>query len=80
MRTKPTMCKRMLRSVMAIAFSAGLAFGVFGTQDLSWSSAPTTHVSADLSWSTAPATHVSAGQSIAPPDLSWSVAPVDTAA
>lgn len=64
-RTKPTMCKRMLRSVMAVAFSAGLAFGVLSTQDLSWSGTP--------------ATHVSAGRNIAPPDLSWSVAPVDAA-
>jgi len=65
-RTKPTMCKKLLRSVMAVAFSAGLAFGVFGTQDLSWSGTPTTHTSA--------------GQSSAPPDLSWSAAPADAAA
>lgn len=53
------MCKRMVRSVLAVAFSAGLVFGAYGALDLSWSSEPATHPD-------------SSGEAVAPPDLSWS--------
>lgn len=39
------MCKRMLGSVLAAAFSAVLAFGTIGTLDLHWDTEP---VSADM--------------------------------
>lgn len=39
------MCKRMLGSVLAVAFSAGLVFGAIGTLDLHWDTQP---VSADM--------------------------------
>ncbi|MEU3898691.1 hypothetical protein [Streptomyces sp. NPDC045251] len=38
MRTKPIMCKRMLRSILAVAFSAGLVFGTATGLDLGWDS------------------------------------------
>jgi hypothetical protein len=58
----------MVRSVLAVAFSAGMVFSAASALDLSWSSEPadaqvsstTEAVPGDLSWS------------IAPPDLSWS--------
>jgi hypothetical protein len=67
----------MVRSVLAVAFSAGLVFGAYGALDLSWSSEPAqvqdssdeAVVPPDLSWSS-----VQAG------DLSWSIAPKETAA
>ncbi|MYQ81349.1 hypothetical protein GTW64_30025 [Streptomyces sp. SID4923] len=55
------MRSRKLRSVLAVAFSAGLVLGVFGTLDLAWdgtAAKSTGAVSAapapDLAWDTVP--------------------------
>ncbi len=53
------MRKRMLRSVLAVAFSAGLVFGAIGLQDLWWDSAPAGAGTTDTQ--------------AAPPDLHWDV-------
>ncbi|MEV6113624.1 hypothetical protein AB0L59_14180 [Streptomyces sp. NPDC052109] len=53
MRTKPIMCKRMLRSVLAVAFSAGLVFGMVSTLDLGWDSTKSVNQAKsaqDLGW------------------------------
>lgn len=63
-RTKPTMSNKSLRSVLAVAFSAGLAFGMFGALDLTRGDAPHRAVEAwskaapkpgDVVWDTVPA-------------------------
>ncbi|MFF8643585.1 hypothetical protein [Streptomyces sp. NPDC015345] len=59
MRTKPTMFKRMLRSVLVTTFSVGLALGAVTTLDLSWNSVPaggsaTAAPQSDLSWNVLP--------------------------
>ncbi|OAH09592.1 hypothetical protein STSP_70470 [Streptomyces jeddahensis] len=52
------MCKKMLRSVLAVAFSAGLLFGAVSPLDLAWDSAPADVNVAiappDLAWDAAP--------------------------
>ncbi|NEB37971.1 hypothetical protein [Streptomyces sp. SID14515] len=63
-RTKPTMCKKTLRSVLAVAFSAGLASGVLGAIDLAAGAAP--ERAAELRSEAAP-----------PPDLTWDFVPSD---
>ncbi|RSS83808.1 hypothetical protein [Streptomyces sp. WAC06614] len=65
MRTKPTMYKRMLRSALAVVFSAVAVFGAVGALgadagnvqaevDTGWTSAPTGK--ADTGWTSIPAT------------------------
>jgi hypothetical protein len=48
------MCKRTLRSVLAVAFSAGLVLGAASTLDLGWDGATAvvsvSDVSQDLGW------------------------------
>jgi len=61
------MGNKMLRSVLAVAFSAGLAFGVFGTSDLTRGDAPHRAVEA---WSRAPK----------PGDVVWDTVPAGQAA
>ncbi|GAB7103287.1 hypothetical protein JCM4814A_16010 [Streptomyces phaeofaciens JCM 4814] len=51
------MCKRMLRSVLAVAFSAGLVFGAVGTQDLWWDSVPADAGAANTQAAPAPDLH-----------------------
>jgi hypothetical protein len=58
------MYKRLLHSVLAVSFSAGLLFAVAGGSDLVWDSAPTG----------AAVTHTEAG-SVLPPDLVWDFVP-----
>jgi hypothetical protein len=56
-RTKTTMCKRMLRTVLAVAFSAGLVLGAVSPQDLGWDSVSALSVATapmDLGWDMAP--------------------------
>lgn len=65
-RTKPTMGKKMLRSVLAAAFSAGLTFGALSTMDLAWDSTPTETAGVQV-------------QAVAPPDLAWDSIPVNLA-
>lgn len=52
------MYKRMLRSVLATAFAAGLALGAATTMDLAWDSKPAGGGAVGT-------------QSEAPPDLGW---------
>jgi hypothetical protein len=67
-RTKPTMGKRMLRSVLVAVFSVVVAFGALdGLSDAKGD------VRADTSWPAAGANTGPAG----PPDTSWPLAPVD---
>lgn len=63
------MSSKSLRSVLAVAFSVGLALGVFGTLDLAWDSAPakTTGVQRE-------GVVAAVGS-----DLAWDIAPVKTA-
>ncbi|MFF9346964.1 hypothetical protein [Streptomyces sp. NPDC014734] len=56
------MSNKMLRSVLAVTFSAGLTFGVIGTLDLAWDSAPTGKATVRA-------------QDMAPPDLAWDLVP-----
>lgn len=47
------MCKRMLRSVLAVAFSTGLVFGTVSALDLGWDIKPPTaqaKSAQDLGW------------------------------
>lgn len=53
------MCKRMLRSVLAVAFSAGLVFGAASALDLGWdivkptsAAGSVTATADDLGWDT----------------------------
>lgn len=80
MRTKPTMHKRMLRSALAAAFSAAVAFGALGglgatkgdvAQDSSWSTkaAPP----GDSSWVIAASDVPGDSSWVAPTDSSWAV-------
>ncbi|GAA1506596.1 hypothetical protein GCM10009730_07710 [Streptomyces albidochromogenes] len=59
------MYKRMLRSVLATAFAAGLALGAATTMDLAWDSKPAGGA-------------VVGTQSDTPPDLGWDSAPAKT--
>lgn len=75
------MCKRTLRSILAVAFSAGLVFGAASTLDLGWDGS-TAVVSVsdgsqdlgwdsgtlDLGWDSSPAVVSAAG---VPGDLGW---------
>jgi hypothetical protein len=79
MRTKPTMHKRMLRSVLAAAFSAAVAFGALG--GLSGAQGDTAQ---DSTWQTTSVSAAGAGDSTwivtasaAPGDSTW-VAPTDS--
>lgn len=60
------MGNKMLRSVLAVAFSAGLAFGVVGTSDLTRGDA---HHTTTAVWSKA----------AKPGDFIWDTAPLDSA-
>lgn len=70
MRTKPTMHKRMLRSALAAAFSAALAFGA-----LSGLAGTTADAARDSTWSPGVDTAAVAGDStwVAPRDSTWVV-------
>ncbi|WP_330331304.1 hypothetical protein OHS33_17255 [Streptomyces sp. NBC_00536] len=65
MRTKPTMYKRMLRSALAVVFSAVAVFGAISAVDTDAGSA---RASYDTGWTSAPA-----GTSF---DTGWTSAPV----
>ena len=67
MRTKPTMRKRMLRSVLVAAFSAVVAFGT-----LSGLSGAKGDIRADSVWSLTPATAATGGAPAHPDDSVWS--------
>lgn len=75
MRTKPTMHKRMLRSALAAAFSAALAFGA-----LSGLAGTTGDTARDSTWSPGTGTvAASLGDStwVAPRDSTWIVTAAD---
>jgi hypothetical protein len=82
-RTKPTMYQRMLRSGLAVAFTAGLTLGAVAALDNSWSSGTAREGEAaglaagDISWS-APksASTVATMEDAADGDISWSFLPV----
>ncbi|OXY84182.1 hypothetical protein BEH93_25780 [Streptomyces sp. 2R] len=86
MRTKPTMSKKSLRSVLAVAFSAGLvsvALGALSPEGIGADSAVAVRSSAlppvDMAWDSAPAKQ--AGMSIEGergPDMGWDFAPTET--
>jgi hypothetical protein len=65
-RTKPNMGNKMLRSVLAAAFSVALTAGALGTLDLAWDSAPNKTAGVQV-------------QAVAPPDLAWDSIPVNLA-
>ncbi|MEV0494767.1 hypothetical protein, partial [Streptomyces atratus] len=69
MRTKLTMYKRMLRSVLAASFVAALGLGGVGAGDIAWSTEAAS-VPGDIAWSVEAAP--------APGDIAWS-APGDIA-
>lgn len=80
MRTKPTMHKRMLRSVLVAAFSAVVAFGALSglsttksdiAMDSSWST--TAAVPADSSWVIVASDVPGDSSWVAPADSSWAV-------
>ncbi|MDJ0466782.1 hypothetical protein [Streptomyces sp. H27-C3] len=81
MRTKPTMYKRMLRSVLATAFVAALAYGTLGAGDISWSSqaAPPGDISWNVEAASAPG-DISWDVEGAPGDISWGIAPANAGA
>jgi len=66
------MCKRMLRSVLAVAFSTGLVFGTVSTLDLGWDIVrPAGHADSalDLGWDITPRT----SQTASGQDLGWDI-------
>ncbi|MER5929922.1 hypothetical protein [Streptomyces sp. NPDC002054] len=67
MRTKSTMYKKLLRSVVAVALSTVVAYGVaggdLGTTDSGWGSGP-----ADSGWGSAPLDGWDSGWGSAPLD------------
>ncbi|WP_327430351.1 MULTISPECIES: 5'-nucleotidase [unclassified Streptomyces] len=67
----------MLRSVLALAFSAGLVFGAAHGSDVIWNSEPATAVQADVIWNAVPATVTNADAAL---DPVWDAAPVDAGA
>lgn len=71
------MCRKMLRSVLALAFSAGLVFGAAHGLDVIWNSQPATAVQADVIWNAVPATVTLADPA---PDPVWDATPVDAEA
>lgn len=81
MRTKPTMHKRMLRSVLVAAFSAVVAFGALGglsatksdiARDSSWSTTAAA-VPGDSSWVIVASDVPGDSSWVAPADSSWAV-------
>ncbi|MFD3517379.1 hypothetical protein [Streptomyces sp. NPDC058657] len=56
------MYKRLLHSVLALSFSAGVLFAAMGGGDLVWDSAP--------------ASVAAQADRVLPPDLVWDLAPV----
>ncbi len=76
----------MLRSVLAVTFSAGLTFGVISTLDLAWDSAPVgapARVQAapppDLAWDLMPTKLTGAqAEGAAASDLAWDLVPTKT--
>ncbi len=77
------MYKRLLRSVLAVAFSAAVALGALsgaglgatsaGPPDSGWGSAPV-----DSGWGSAPVDSGWGSVQAAPPDSGWGSAPVDS--
>lgn len=74
------MYKRMLRAVVATAFSAALAYGALAVGgDISWDSTPAGSTvqsaegptSGDISWDSVP-------QDVTPGDIGWDVAPAQS--
>lgn len=81
MRTKPTMKKRMLRSVLATAFVVALASGAAGPLDVGWVSPPGSAqktAAEDVGWSVqAGSTSRDVGwvvEAASPGDVGWIVA------
>ncbi|MER7882414.1 hypothetical protein ABTY35_06195 [Streptomyces fimicarius] len=79
------MSKKMLRSVLAVAFSAGLVSVALGALSLEGDGDRVIGVSShaapppDLAWDTAPAKQAGAAEGVGvPPDMGWDFAPVET--
>lgn len=84
-RTKPTMCKKTLRSALAVAFSAGLVFGALAAPALMWEDTSHRAVGTwshagpppDVAWDSAPAEQVAVQDvTVRPADVSWDSVPV----
>ncbi|MFD8617877.1 hypothetical protein [Streptomyces sp. NPDC059513] len=81
------MSNKTLRSVLAVAFSAGLAFGVFGASDLTRGDVPHQAVAAwskaapkpgDVVWDTVPARQTGVNAEAAHlADRAWDFAPTE---
>ncbi len=80
------MGKKMLRSVLAVAFSAGLAFGAFGASEQIRDDTPHQAAQAwskaakpgDVVWDSAPTGQAGARQATAhPTDRAWDFAPTE---
>ncbi|CAM5615251.1 hypothetical protein SSPIM334S_02665 [Streptomyces spiroverticillatus] len=77
-RTKPTMYQRMLRSGLAVAFSAVAVFGAIAPLDIAWSSGKdgagaAVALPSDIAWFKAPGKPGAVAAQ--PSDIAWFKAP-----
>ncbi|MEU9026339.1 hypothetical protein AB0D46_02160 [Streptomyces sp. NPDC048383] len=71
MRTKPTMYKRMLRSALAVVFSAVAVFGAVSAVNGDAGNA----LASDSGWNIVPKGKSDSGWNVAPADSGWNAAP-----